>query len=49
MLRWLPSAAERVEKSAHDDFYPRLFRQLVTFLTNDAKWRRQSLTQQETN
>ena len=48
MLRWFPSAAERVEKSAHDDFYPRLFRQLASFLINDAKWRRESLTPQDT-
>ena len=46
MLRWFPSAVELVEKSATDDFYPGLFRQLLVFLTKDAKWRRESLTRQ---
>jgi DMSO reductase family type II enzyme chaperone len=45
MLRWLPSAAERVEACAKDTFYPRLFRQLVNFLTLDAQWRRATLSQ----
>ncbi|MCJ7556870.1 MAG: molecular chaperone TorD family protein [Gammaproteobacteria bacterium] len=48
MLRWFPSAAEKVEKAAQDDFYPKLFRQLVTFLTRDAKWRRESLALKDT-
>jgi len=48
MLRWFPSAAEKVEKSALDNFYPRLFRQLLAFLNLDAKWRRKSLTLQNT-
>jgi TorA maturation chaperone TorD len=46
MLRWFPPAAEAVEKAARDEFYPGMFRQLVTFLTRDAKWRRETLTRQ---
>lgn len=43
MLRWFPSAADQVVETHHDEFYPRLFDKLATFLVQDAKWRRDSL------
>jgi TorA maturation chaperone TorD len=43
MLRWFPSAADQVMETRHDDFYPRLFEKLATFLVQDAKWRRESV------